>query len=161
MAQPLRSGVFGFELYVGGMDNAAGVILGALLMTLIPEKFQVFQDYRMGIFGFIILLMLGCFMEGIAIILLTVPIFMPVMTKLGVDPVHFGLIITLNSMVGLLTPPVGMVLYTMASVSKLSVMDLAHELRWHMVALALVLFLITYVPVITTFIPNLLMGAAG
>jgi tripartite ATP-independent transporter DctM subunit len=108
-----------------------------------------------------ILLMLGCFMEGIAVILLTVPIFMPVVTKLGVDPVHFGLIITLNSMVGLLTPPVGMVLYTMASVGKLSVMDLAHELRWHMVALAFVLFLVTYVPVITTFIPNLLMGAAG
>ena len=107
-----------------------------------------------------ILLMLGCFMEGIAIILLTVPIFMPVVTQLGVDPVHFGLIITLNSMVGLLTPPVGMVLYTMASVGKLSVMELAYELRWHMVALTCVLFLVTYVPVITTFVPNLLMGAA-
>ncbi len=107
-----------------------------------------------------ILLMLGCFMEGIAIILLTVPIFMPVVTQLGVDPVHFGLIITLNSMVGLLTPPVGMVLYTMASIGKISVMELAYELRWHMVALTFVLFLVTYVPVITTFIPNLLMGVA-
>jgi ABC-type branched-subunit amino acid transport system permease subunit len=50
---------------VGGMDNAAGVILGALLMTLIPEKFQVFQDYRMWIFGFIILLMLGLRPKGL------------------------------------------------------------------------------------------------
>lgn len=108
----------------------------------------------------IILLILGCFMEGIAIILLTVPIFMPVVTQLGVDPVHFGLIITLNSMIGLLTPPVGMVLYTMASIGKISVMELAYELRWHMVALTFVLFLVTYVPVITTFIPNLLMGVA-
>jgi tripartite ATP-independent transporter DctM subunit len=108
----------------------------------------------------IILLILGCFMEGIAIILLTVPIFMPVVTQLGVDPVHFGLIITLNSMVGLLTPPVGMVLYTMASIGKIPVMELAYELRWHMVALTFVLFLITYVPVITTFVPNLLMGVA-
>ena len=108
----------------------------------------------------IILLMLGCFMEGIAIILLTVPIFMPVVTQLGVDPVHFGLIITLNSMVGLLTPPVGMVLYTMASIGRISVMELAYELRWHMVALTFVLFLVTYVPVITTFVPNLLMGVA-
>jgi len=108
----------------------------------------------------IILLMLGCFMEGIAIILLTVPIFMPVVTQLGVDPVHFGLIITLNSMIGLLTPPVGMVLYTMASIGKIPVMELAHELRWHMVALTFVLFLVTYVPVITTFVPNLLMGVA-
>jgi C4-dicarboxylate transporter, DctM subunit len=108
----------------------------------------------------IILLILGCFMEGIAIILLTVPIFMPVVTQLGVDPVHFGLIITLNSMIGLLTPPVGMVLYTMASIGKISVMELAYELRWHMVALTFVLFLVTYVPVITTFVPNLLMGVA-
>jgi len=108
----------------------------------------------------IILLILGCFMEGIAIILLTVPIFMPVVTQLGVDPVHFGLIITLNSMVGLLTPPVGMVLYTMSSIGKIPVMELAYELRWHMVALTFVLFLVTYVPVITTFIPNLLMGVA-
>lgn len=107
----------------------------------------------------IILLILGCFMEGIAVILLTVPIFMPVVTQLGIDPVHFGLIITLNSMVGLLTPPVGMVLYTMASVGKIPVMELAYELRWHMVALTFVLFLVTYVPVITTFVPNLLMGA--
>jgi tripartite ATP-independent transporter DctM subunit len=108
----------------------------------------------------IILLILGCFMEGIAIILLTVPIFMPVVTQLGVDPVHFGLIITLNSMVGLLTPPVGMVLYTMASIGKLPVMELAYELRWHMVALTFVLFLVTYVPIITTFVPNLLMGVS-
>ena len=50
---------------VGGLDNAAGVILGALLMTLIPEKFQVFQDYRMWIFGFIILLMLGLRPKGL------------------------------------------------------------------------------------------------
>jgi TRAP-type C4-dicarboxylate transport system permease large subunit len=108
----------------------------------------------------VILLMLGCFMEGIAVILLTVPIFMPVVTQLGVDPVHFGLIVTLNSMVGLLTPPVGMVLYTMASVAKVSVMDLAHGLRWHIAALILVLFLVTQIPIITTFLPNLLMGIA-
>jgi C4-dicarboxylate transporter DctM subunit len=106
----------------------------------------------------VILLILGCFMEGIAVILLTVPIFMPVITKLGVDPVHFGLIVTLNSMVGLLTPPVGMVLYTMASVARVSVMDLAHELRWHIAALILVLVLVTQIPIITTFLPNLLMG---
>ncbi|MCE5282332.1 MAG: TRAP transporter large permease [Deltaproteobacteria bacterium] len=109
----------------------------------------------------IILLTLGCFMEGIAVILLTVPIFMPVVTQLGIDPVHFGLIITLNSMLGLLTPPVGMVLYTMASVGKVPVTALTYELRWQLAALAFVLFLVTYVPMISTLVPNLLMGAAG
>jgi C4-dicarboxylate transporter DctM subunit len=108
----------------------------------------------------IILLILGCFMEGISILLLTIPVFVPVITKLGIDPVHFGLIMTLNSMIGLLTPPVGMVLYTMSSIGRIPVWDLAHELRWHIVALMVVLGLITQVPSITTFIPNLLMGSA-
>jgi C4-dicarboxylate transporter DctM subunit len=106
-----------------------------------------------------ILLTLGCFMEGISVLLLTIPVLVPVITKLGIDPVHFGLIMTLNSMIGLLTPPVGMVLYTMSSISKIPVWDLAHELRWHIIALMVVLVLITQVPSITTFIPNLLMGS--
>jgi C4-dicarboxylate transporter DctM subunit len=107
----------------------------------------------------VILLILGCFMEGICIMLLTIPVFMPLIAKLGIDPVHFGVMMTLNLMVGLLTPPVGMVLYTLASISKVPVWALAHELRWHMVALAVVLFLVTYVPGFVTFVPNLFMGS--
>ncbi len=108
----------------------------------------------------IILLILGCFMEGICIMLLTIPVFMPMITQLGIDPVHFGVMMTLNLMVGLLTPPVGMVLYTISSIGKIPVWELAHELRWHMVALAVVLFLVTYVPGFVTWVPNLLMGSA-
>jgi C4-dicarboxylate transporter DctM subunit len=107
----------------------------------------------------VILLILGCFMEGICIMLLTIPVFMPLIAKLGIDPVHFGVMMTLNLMVGLLTPPVGMVLYTLASISKVPVWALAHELRWHMVALTVVLFLVTYVPGFVTFVPNLFMGS--
>jgi tripartite ATP-independent transporter DctM subunit len=108
----------------------------------------------------IILLILGCFMEGICIMLLTIPVFMPMITQLGIDPVHFGVMMTLNLMVGLLTPPVGMVLYTISSIGKIPVWELAHELRWHMVALVVVLFLVTYVPGFVTWVPNLLMGSA-
>jgi tripartite ATP-independent transporter DctM subunit len=108
-----------------------------------------------------ILLILGCFMEGICIMLLTIPVFMPMIVKLGIDPVHFGVLMTLNLMVGLLTPPVGMVLYTLASISKVPVWALAHELRWHMVALAVILFLVTFVPGFVTFVPNLFMGSTG
>jgi tripartite ATP-independent transporter DctM subunit len=108
----------------------------------------------------VILLILGCFMEGICVMLLTIPVFMPMITKLGIDPVHFGVMMTLNLMIGLLTPPVGMVLYTISSIGKIPVWELAHELRWHMVALAVVLFLITYVPGFVTLVPNLLMGSA-
>jgi tripartite ATP-independent transporter DctM subunit len=106
----------------------------------------------------IILLVLGCFMEAISIMLLTTPMFMPLIYKLGIDPVHFGVVMTLNLMIGLLTPPVGMVLYTVSSVGKVPMWTLAHEMRWYLMALVVVLLLITYIPGLVTWVPNLLMG---
>ncbi len=94
----------------------------------------------------IILLVLGCFMEVISIMLLTIPIFMPLITKVGIDPVHFGNVMTLNLMIGLLTPPVGMVLYTVSSVAKVPIWELAYECRWYIVAIMAALGLITYIP---------------
>jgi C4-dicarboxylate transporter DctM subunit len=143
------AGIFGWLLIHQRVPEA--VVKG--LMTLSKNPWLILLVINF------ILIILGCFMEGISVLLLTIPIFMPIITQLGIDPVHFGLIMTLNSMIGLLTPPVGMVLYTMASVSKIPVWDLAHELRWHIVALIVVLGLITQVPCITTFVPNLLMGS--
>jgi tripartite ATP-independent transporter DctM subunit len=106
----------------------------------------------------IILLVLGCFMEGIAIMLLTVPIFMPVLVKVGIDPVHFGVVMTLNLMIGLLTPPVGMVLYAVSTIAEVPVVRLARELAPFIVILVGVLLLITYVPELVTWLPNKLMG---
>ena len=68
----------------------------------------------------IFLLIVGCFMETIASITILVPVLLPLMDKIGVDPVHFGLIMVLNLMIGLLTPPVGMVLYILARVANIS-----------------------------------------
>jgi len=106
----------------------------------------------------IILLILGCFMEVISIMLLTIPIFMPLIDKIGIDPVHFGVVMTLNLMIGLLTPPVGMVLYAVSSVAKIPLWDLAYELRWYIIAIMASLGLITYIPPLVTWIPNLVMG---
>lgn len=108
----------------------------------------------------IILLVLGCFMEAISIMLLTIPIFMPLVSKVGIDPVHFGVMMTFNLMVALLTPPVGMVLYTVSCVGEVPLWKLASELKWHIVALIICLFLITYIPGLVTWIPNLIMGGA-
>jgi tripartite ATP-independent transporter DctM subunit len=108
----------------------------------------------------VILLILGCFMEAIAIMLLTVPIFMPMITRVGVDPVHFGVLLTLNLMIGLLTPPVGMVLYAVSSVSKVPMWTLAKELGPYILALTVCLGLVTYVPGLVVWIPNLVMGVA-
>jgi C4-dicarboxylate transporter DctM subunit len=108
----------------------------------------------------IILLVLGCFMEGISIMILTIPIFMPLIAKVGIDPVHFGVVMTLNLMIGLLTPPVGMVLYAVSAVGKVPLWELAHELRWYIVALMVSLALITYIPGLVTWVPDLVMGSA-
>jgi tripartite ATP-independent transporter DctM subunit len=106
----------------------------------------------------VILLVLGCFMEGISIMLLTIPVFMPLVARLGIDPVHFGVVMTLNLMIGLLTPPVGMALYAVASVGRVPLWELAAELKWYIVALMVSLALITYIPGLVTWIPNLVMG---
>jgi C4-dicarboxylate transporter, DctM subunit len=103
----------------------------------------------------LILLFLGCFMEGLAVMLLTVPIFFPIIVKLGIDPVHFGVMMTLNLMVGLITPPVGMVLYAMSSIAKVSIADLTRELWPFMISIVAILILITYVPAMVTFLPSL------
>jgi tripartite ATP-independent transporter DctM subunit len=108
----------------------------------------------------VVLLVLGCFMEGIAIMLLTIPVFVPLITKVGIDPVHFGVVMTLNLMIGLLTPPVGMALYAVASISQVSLWDLARELVPYMVSILAVLILTTYIPGMVTWIPNLVLGGA-
>jgi tripartite ATP-independent transporter DctM subunit len=108
----------------------------------------------------VILLILGCFMEAIAIMLLTIPVFMPLIARVGVDPVHFGVMLTLNMMIGLLTPPVGMCLYAVSSVSKVPLWTLAKELWPYIVALAVCLGLVTYIPGLVLWIPNLVMGTA-
>jgi tripartite ATP-independent transporter DctM subunit len=108
----------------------------------------------------LVLLVLGCFMEGIAILLLTVPIFVPVLARFGIDPVHFGVVMTLNLMIGLLTPPVGMVLYAVSTIADVPVVRLGSELAPFIAVLAGVLFLITYVPPLVTWLPSAAMGGA-
>lgn len=108
----------------------------------------------------LILLLLGCFMEAISVMLLTIPIFMPLTQVLGIDPVHFGVMMTFNLMIALLTPPVGMVIYTVSSVGRVSLGKLAGELKWYWLAFIIGLFMITYIPGLVTWIPNMVMGKA-
>ncbi len=102
------------------------------------------------------LIVVGCFMETIAAITILVPVLLPVAIKLGIDPVHFGLIMVLNLMIGLLTPPVGMVLYVLARVSKLSFEETVKAVAPWIVPLVLVLALITFVPETVLWLPRTL-----
>ena len=104
-----------------------------------------------------ILLILGCFLEGIAVLVITIPVFMPLIERFGVDPIQFGVIMILCSMLGLLTPPVGMSLYAVASISNVPVGALSKELWPYLLGIFIVLILITYVPMFSLGIPDLLM----
>jgi TRAP-type C4-dicarboxylate transport system permease large subunit len=102
----------------------------------------------------ILMLLVGCFLDTIAAITILVPILLPVATRYGVDPVHFGLIMTLNLMIGLLHPPLGMVLFVLSRVSKLSVERTTMAILPWLVPLVLALLLITFVPAITLWLPQ-------
>jgi tripartite ATP-independent transporter DctM subunit len=106
----------------------------------------------------VLLLVLGCFMEGLAIMLLTVPVLLPLVTQLGVDPVHFGVIVVMNLMIGLITPPFGMALFVVAKVGDISFRELATTIWPFVVALIVVLMICTYWPWIVMVLPNTLLG---
>ena len=104
------------------------------------------------------LLVVGCFFETIVAILILGPILMEVITKVGIDPVHFGVIMVLNLMIGLLTPPFGMVLFVMVQVGRVSFERVVRSTAPFIIPLLVVLFLITVFPPLVTWIPNLAMG---
>jgi tripartite ATP-independent transporter DctM subunit len=103
-----------------------------------------------------LLLVVGCFMETIAAITILTPVLLPVAIQVGVDPVQFGLMMVLNLMIGLLTPPVGMVLYVLTRVANISFEDCVRACAPFIAPLLLVLALITFVPWVTLWLPTLI-----
>jgi len=104
----------------------------------------------------IVLIIVGCFMETIAAITILVPVLLPLAVASGVDPVHFGVIMVLNLMIGLLTPPVGMVLYVLSRVSNISFEKCMRGTLPFLAPLVIALLLVTFVPAISMWLPNLL-----
>ena len=106
----------------------------------------------------LIVLLVGCFMETLAAMTILVPVLMPVVLAAGVDPVHFGIILIMNLMLGLLTPPVGMVLYVLAKVSDVPFERCVKATLPFLLPLVLVLLLLTFVPALTLWLPDLVYG---
>lgn len=102
----------------------------------------------------LLLLFIGCFLDTIAAITIVVPILLPIALKLGVDPIHFGLILTLNLMIGLLHPPLGMVLFVLSRVAKLSVERTTMAILPWLIPLFAALFAITFIPELTLWLPR-------
>lgn len=105
-----------------------------------------------------IILVLGCFLDGNAIFLITLPIFMKLCPMYGIDMVNFGVVMTLLIMIGNLTPPVGMCLFAVDSFARVGVWKLAYECLPYLVAILLVTILCAFVPEIALWLPNYIMG---
>ncbi|MGO1622045.1 TRAP transporter large permease [Flaviflexus sp.] len=102
----------------------------------------------------IILLLVGTFMDPTPAILIFVPIFLPIVTELGVDPVHFGALVVMALSIGVITPPVGNVLFVGARVARLRIEPVTGKLWPFLIAIVIALFIVVYVPVLTTWLPT-------
>jgi tripartite ATP-independent transporter DctM subunit len=154
--------------WVSGRETVQVLIIIAAAAALgwVLVQQQIPNAIIQGIFGItespwlilvlvnVILLVLGCFMETIAIMIIVTPIFLPLMAKIGVSPEHFGVIMVLNLMIGLLTPPVGLCLYAIASISRVPMSELFREMIPYIIALLVVLGLVTYVPELSVWLPR-------
>lgn len=140
---------------------AASIFAWILTSNRVTENFA---DLLMGLTEnpMLILLMLnlvlfvvGCFMETVAAITILVPVLLPIAVGVDIDPVHFGVIMVLNLMIGLLTPPVGMVLYVLSRVSGISFERCSAATMPFLFPLVVVLMLITFIPAFSMWLPTL------
>ena len=123
--------------------------ISAALISVTNSKFLILLIINL------LLLIVGTFMDMTPAILVFTPIFLPVVTQLGITPLHFGIIMVLNLCIGLCTPPVGSVLFVGCGISKCSIVEVIRPLIPFYVAMVIVLFLVTYIPEISLFLPRI------
>ena len=148
MAIIAAAGLFGWVMTYQGIP--AAIIKSIIGFT--DNKYVVLLIIN------IVLLILGCFMEGNAILILTVPIMVPIAKEFGIDLVHLGVIMCLNTMIGTVTPPVGMCLYPVMTLGNLTMGQMVKEIIPFLIILIVALLLVTYISPLATFLPTLLMG---
>ena len=159
VAEGLRSAavimlIIGSALAFGHWMTESGVP-AALVHFTVAHGFSTWQ-FLLAIN--VLLLVLGCFLEVTATLLLVLPILAPVLAPLGVDPVHFAIIFTHNMEIGLVHPPVGLNLFVLSTISTAPVGEVIRGILPFLLLLLAVLGIITYVPVLTLWLPRLVFG---
>jgi C4-dicarboxylate transporter DctM subunit len=142
----------------------AGALVFNYVVTVenIPNTLRAFlTDYDLSAVGFLlivnaILLVLGCVLEGTAILLIIVPVFIPTAQALGIDMVHFGVMVVINIMLGLVTPPYGLLLFVMKSLTGVPLRDIVRDIVPFLLAMIVALAVITFVPETVLWLPRLL-----
>ncbi|HSD54431.1 MAG TPA: TRAP transporter large permease, partial [Burkholderiales bacterium] len=146
------------------MFIVANALLFAHVLTTerIPQAItETIVAWGMPPWGFLIvvnvlLLIAGNFMEPTGIILILAPILFPIAMELGIDPVHLGIIMTVNLEIGMVTPPVGLNLFVTAGITNMSIMEVVRAALPWLSVLLVFLVIVTYVPIISLWLPRLL-----
>jgi tripartite ATP-independent transporter DctM subunit len=139
------AGIFSWFIAVEGIGKRLGVYILSLDMS--PLMFLIFVN--------LFFVFIGMIMDAIPAMLIFVPVLLPIAITMGIDPIHFSVIIVVNLMIGLLTPPVGGLLYLEAKMANVPFNKLVKELVPFILALFAVVALMIFVPSLVTFIPNL------
>jgi C4-dicarboxylate transporter DctM subunit len=146
-----------------GMLIAGGLVFNYVVtIENIPETVRaILSEFELSQVTFlllvnIILLLLGCVLEGTAILLIVVPVFIPTAQALGIDMVHFGVVVVLNVMLGLVTPPYGLLLFIMTNIAGVPLRDIVRDVLPFLWAMIAVLVIVTFAPDMVLWLPRLL-----
>jgi TRAP-type transport system large permease protein len=146
-------------LVCGAAMAAAYLITTARIPQMLSESLLGLagdNPYLLMFFINILLLLVGCVMDLTPALLILGPMLMPIVLDFGLDPVYFGVVMIVNLCIGLITPPVGNILYVGCGISKLSVARMSRAITPNIIIMIVTLILITYIPGIVTFIPNMM-----
>ena len=138
--------VFNYVVTVENIPQSLAVVLTA--WDLSPTEFLILVN--------IVLLLLGCVLEGTTIILVILPVFIPTAQALGIDLVHFGVVCIVNIMLGLVTPPYGLLLFIMTRIANVPLWDIVRDVLPYLYTMILTLIVITFVPDTVLWLPRLL-----
>ncbi len=143
--------VVGLFQYIVAFEQV-GERLGELLQSLdlSPVVFLLLAN--------VFFLVMGCVLDAVPVMLIFFPVLLPTALQLGIDPVHFGVVVVLNLMIGLLTPPIGVLLFLEAKIAEVPFDELVRAIWPFLLALFAVLALITYIPGLVTWLPALVFG---
>ena len=136
--------VFNYVVTIENIPDTVRVVLSEFELT--PTMFLILVN--------VILLILGCVLEGTAILLIVVPVFIPTAQALGLDMVHFGVVVVLNIMLGLVTPPYGLLLFIMTNIAGVPLKDIVRDVLPFLLAMIVVLILITFIPDLVLWLPR-------
>jgi len=145
-------------LIIVGVANLVGYIMAVERIPLmVAELFLgiTTNKYVMLLMMNILLLIVGCFIDGASALIIFTPVLLPLIYKLGIDPIFFGVMITVNLMIGTITPPVGLCLYVACGIADVRLEQISRTIIPFLLVEVAVLFLITYVPDLILFLPGM------